>query len=67
MKFRPQLMSKSAKLKYKDVLYTYREWVHHNNCMIRIFGQLHYLGSHSYLYKKWHKAERAFLKAHRNF
>lgn len=34
------------------------------NIMDKIFKKLHYLGSHSYLTKKWHKHEIKLLKQH---
>ena len=67
MKFKPQLISKTYKLKHRYCgTYNYVEWCNIKHPMRKIFARLHYLGSHSYLTAKWHKVEQKFLNTHKN-
>ena len=65
--FRPTFACLKYKLKYKhtfDWNFVVRQDI--PNIMDKIFGKLHYLGSHSYVTEKWYKHESKFLKQHPN-
>jgi hypothetical protein len=73
-KFRPQGVSKKYKLRHPECSeykwYDRRPYTRdeplNQKTMGRIFGRLHYLGSHApnAVYAKWHKIEMQFLKKH---
>ena len=65
--FKPVLVCKKFKLKHRHAyewkLVPRREPSH--DIIERIMGDLHYLGSHSFVMDKWNKIERKFFNAHR--
>jgi hypothetical protein len=63
LKFRPQQMPK-VKMRNSGI-YNYVNWRPYDTFVYRVFSQLHYLGSHSPLYTKWHKVEKKFINRYR--
>lgn len=59
--FRPHAIPKHVKIRNKGQ-YNFSNWITCSNFIQKTFGNLHYLGSHSPICKKWSAVEQRFLK-----